>query len=167
MKGFNIFVVMLLLFVHCKPKTSQSNSQAESQDLSETTSFGIDFDTTDVYLAAEMAHSFQELAENDTISTSFKGKVSSVCKTMGCWLKVDMGNDQEIMVKFKSEAFTVPSDIIGKEVLIHGLGFKETISVEDQKHYAKDAQVDNDSLQKIANPSISYSFLADGVKIQE
>jgi len=55
----------------------------------------------------------------------------------------------------------------GREVVLNGLAFASEMSVEDQKHYAKDAGMDQEKIDAIATPKKTYSFIADGVLLKE
>jgi hypothetical protein len=109
---------------------------------------------------------YDGLSTNDTLTTKFVGKVKEVCQAKGCWMKVELSNGNEAMVRFKDYGFFVPRDIAGKNVVVDGLAFVEEMSVEDQKHYAKDAGANEEELSKITTPKKTYGFEASGVLIK-
>lgn len=108
-----------------------------------------------------------ELQTPDSLTVSFTGKVTDVCQMKGCWIKVSLDEGEEIRVTFKDYGFFVPKDITGKEVTLHGTGFIEELSVEDQRHFAKDGGASEEEIQKITSPKVTYSFVADGVLLNE
>ena len=67
-------------------------------------------------------------------NAKLKAKVIDVCQMKGCWMKLDIGNEKEIMVNFKDYSFFVPKNIIGKNVIVSGNAFKRNISIEELKH---------------------------------
>jgi len=69
------------------------------------------------------------------------------------------------MVRFKNYGFFMPSDISEKEVVLNGLAFVEEMSVEDQKHYTRDAGKFADEISKIITPKRTFSFEASGVLV--
>lgn len=71
------------------------------------------------------------------------------------------------MVKFKDYGFFVPKDIEGMEVIVNGIAFVDNMSVEDQKHYAKDAGESHEDIDLIKESKRTYEFEADGVLIRQ
>lgn len=106
---------------------------------------------------------YKELALGDTITTTITAKVTEVCKKKGCWMKLDLNQDQDVMVRFKDYGFFVPEDILGKEVILEGMAFVDQVSVEDQQHYASDAGESKEEIAKITTPKNTYTFQAIGV----
>lgn len=113
----------------------------------------------------------------DEFATAMQGKDSlevklyttakDVCKSKGCWMKVQKADGSLMRVTFKDYGFFVPKDITGKNVIIEGIAFLDTISVEDLKHFAKDGGESEEAIAAITEPEITTSFIAKGVIIQE
>lgn len=93
------------------------------------------------------------------------GKVTSVCKAEGCWLKL-AGKDGDIMVKMKDHAFLVPVSLEGKEIAIKGTGLVKEISVETLQHYAEDAGKSKEEISKIKEPQRQVMLYAEGVVVK-
>ncbi|MEH6408111.1 MAG: DUF4920 domain-containing protein, partial [Leeuwenhoekiella sp.] len=93
--------------------------------------------------------------------------VAEVCKVKGCWMKVDVGTGDMVMIKFKNYGFFVPKDIEQKEVTVHGQAYLEEVSVADQRHLAEDAGKSAEEIEAITDPKKSLAFIADGVRIQD
>ncbi|MBT8271127.1 MAG: DUF4920 domain-containing protein, partial [Bacteroidia bacterium] len=85
----------------------------------------------------------------------------------GCWMKLNLGEGEQVMVRFKDYGFFMPKDIAGKEVIINGFAFVDEMSVSDQKHYAEDAGESEDAIAAITEPKKTYSFEADGVLLKD
>lgn len=103
------------------------------------------------------------LAGKDSLSdVKIVGKVNSVCKKKGCWMKMDMGG-RELMIKFKDYGFFVPKDCDGKTAVIQGKVRKEVIDVAALRHYAEDAGKSKEEIEKITKPEEKYTFEAVGV----
>ena len=78
-------------------------------------------------------------------------------------MKLDIGNEKEIMVNFKDYSFFVPKNIIGKKVVVSGDAFKRNISVDELKHYARDRGEKELAISLIVEPKEIYSLTAKGV----
>jgi hypothetical protein len=99
----------------------------------------------------------------DSINSKMVAKVNEVCQAKGCWMTLNLGDGDEVMVKFKDYGFFVPKDIAGKEVIINGKAFVNEVSVDEQRHYAEDAGKSKEEIALITEPKKTYSFEADGV----
>lgn len=110
---------------------------------------------------------FQNLAVSDSLNTQIQGTITAVCQAKGCWMKVNLADNEEVFVKFKDYGFFVPTDSAGKEVVMNGQAFIEEMSVEDQKHYAMDKGATKEEVAKITKPKKTLRFEADGVRISD
>jgi hypothetical protein len=110
---------------------------------------------------------FDQLAITDTVMTQMTGKIKEVCQAKGCWMNVALDSGDEVFVRFKDYGFFVPKDAADKTVYMNGLAFLEEMSVEDQKHYAKDSGASEVEIAKITEPSHILRFQADGVLIKD
>ena len=99
----------------------------------------------------------------EKFNAKLKAKVTDVCQMKGCWMKLDIGNEKEIMVNFKDYSFFVPKNIIGKKVVVSGDAFKRNISVDELKHYARDRGEEESAISLIVEPKEIYSLTAKGV----
>ena len=99
----------------------------------------------------------------------FEGKISGrvveVCQEKGCWMKVERANSETLMVKFKDYGFFMPKDIVGKEVVLDGEATIKEISVNQQRHYAKDAGKSKEEINSIREPKKELQFVAKGVRV--
>ena len=162
MRNICFFILInMLLFSSCKNDPKQDASQTAYK------SFGEQISAQNALSSEEMMTKYENLKPGDTIEVSFEGKVNSVCKSKGCWMELDLPEEENVMVKFKDYGFFVPMDIEEKEVLIHGKAFVAEVSVEEQRHYAKDNGKPEAEIVKIIQPKRSLSFLADGVLIKK
>ena len=109
----------------------------------------------------------EQLATTDSLSVKVEGTIQEVCQMKGCWMKMDMGNNQSITVKFKDYAFFVPKDAAGKVAVIEGVVRKEVTSVEQLKHLAEDAGKSQEEIDAITEPKEGYTFEAAGVLLKD
>lgn len=173
---YSIITLLFLVFVGCKDakqsdesaentnsetteeQSSTQNSQAESQSF-----FGEEFDFSGSETAVAALEKYKNLKPGDTILTTFTSTVNSVCEKKGCWMRLKLDENEESLVRFKDYGFFVPKDIQGQKAVVHGKLFVEETSVEDLKHYAKDAGKSEQEIAAITEPKLQFSFEADGV----
>lgn len=129
--------------------------------------FGQGFDGTNILDAQEMSVKYQNLSPGDTLQAKFSAKVTEVCQAKGCWMKLQLEDGSQAMVRFKDYGFFVPKDIAGKEVAINGKAFVEEMGVEDQKHFAKDAGKSEIEIARITAPKKTFGFEAEGVLLKQ
>lgn len=171
MKNIAFIVFVSIAFIACK-NTTETNEKEETAKavVEEVTlnyqSFGELITDKEVLTQDEMIEKYQNLKIGDTIAVKFSSKVNSVCQSKGCWMRLDMGNN-ESFVKFKDYAFFMPKDIAGQDVIVDGKAFVEQTSVEDLKHFAKDDGKSQEEIDAITEPKLTLSFLSSGVLIPE
>ncbi len=107
------------------------------------------------------------LDEQDSVAVKVKGTANSSCEKMGCWMRMDAGNGEEMMVKFKDYGFFVPKDLNGETVIIDGYAKREVTLVDELKHYAEDAGKSQAEIDAITEPEQTISYLASGVIIKK
>ena len=167
MKRFNILLVLFLVFVTASAQDSQSDSSDKKVTAEGFFSFGAEINSSATSDTAQMTEKYQALKATDTLQVKFSATVQEVCQSKGCWMKLKLDNGEQTMVRFKDYGFFMPMDIAGKEVIVNGLAYVEEMSVEDQRHYAKDAGKTEDEIEKITSAKKTYSFEADGVLIKD
>ena len=166
MKGFNILLIVFLLITGCKQQPDQQKNAEEVPDDAKMAVFGQEFDPEMARNSNEMFAEFNKLQPSDTLNVAFYGTVTDVCKAKGCWVKVSLADGEEAIVTFKDYGFFVPKDIVGKEIVLSGQSYIEEMSVEDQRHFAKDGGASEEELNQITTPKVTYSFIADGVLVK-
>ena len=114
-----------------------------------------------------MAVHYASMSVGDTIDAKMIAKVDEVCQAKGCWMKLDLPDGEQVMVKFKDYGFFMPKDISGKEVIINGKAFVNEVPVDEQRHYAEDGGATPEEIAKITEPKKTLSFEADGVLLKE
>ncbi len=163
MKNILLIISVLTLFTACKSDVGKQEISADEviEEISYT-SFGANISESDALSKEEMKVLFSTLKPGDTIPVKFKSTVTEVCQSKGCWMKLDLDNE-EAMVKFKDYDFFMPKDLSGKEVVVKGIAFVSEMSVEDQRHFAEDAGESAEEIEEITQPKHTLSFEADGV----
>lgn len=105
-------------------------------------------------------------AGQDSLVVKVKGEALSSCSKKGCWMKVAVGEGEEMRVSFKDYAFFVPKDLQGEEVIFEGVLTQKVNDVETLRHYAKDEGASEEELMQITEPQKEYSFEATGVLLK-
>jgi len=159
MKKIIVIIACGLLLMACK-----ENKTAESKKENMTyASYGEKITDENVISKELAAERFSNLKEGDTINLKFASSINEVCKSKGCWMKLDLGKGKESMVRFKDYGFFVPLDADNKEVIVNGKAFVTKISAREQQHYAKDGGKSEEEIAAITAPKFTYAFEADGV----
>ena len=107
------------------------------------------------------------LSEVDSVHTKIVGTVSSVCQKKGCWLKIDLGDEQMMMVRFYDYGFFLPMDCEGKKIVLEGSAFRTVTTVDELRHYAEDAKKSKEEIESITSDEKVISFEATGVLLYE
>ena len=165
------YLLLLIAFFSCKNETTEAQNTSEivetELETSKYTSFGASITDEDVLKTEKLAANYSDLKLNDTVNLKAKVKVLDVCQAKGCWMIVDLGNNETARVKFKDYAFFMPKDIKGKEVIINGKAFVNEMPVDELQHYAEDAGKSKEEIAAITVPERTFSFEADGVLLED
>ncbi len=156
MKNIGIIIVLLVVFSACKKEEKIAYK-----------SFGKKIEASNFISKEEMKKKFESMEVGDTIDVKFASNINSVCKAKGCWMKLDLGDEKESMVKFKDYGFFVPLNSDKMDVIVNGKAYVTEISVEELQHYAKDAGKSEEEIAEITEPKYTYAFLADGVLLND
>jgi len=151
----------------CKNKSQEDVKNTVKIEKTEYTSFGKEIIADDAVLASSMAAHYKTMNAGDSINSKIIAEVNEVCQAKGCWMRLNLDDENEVMVKFKDYGFFVPKDITGKKVIINGMAFVEEVSVDEQRHYAEDAGKSAEEIASIIETKRTYSFEADGVLVTQ
>ncbi|MBT0608254.1 DUF4920 domain-containing protein [Aequorivita echinoideorum] len=167
MKRIFLMLALAAAVVSCKNEKSEEATQPQAEEMAMNyQSFGDEITDEGVMTKDEMIEKYKSLKTGDTVNVKFTSKVKDVCQNKGCWMNLEMGED-ETMVRFKDYAFFMPKDIAGKDVIVEGKAYVEEMSVEDQRHYAEDGGATEAELAEITEPKRTLAFEANGVLIPE
>jgi hypothetical protein len=121
--------------------------------------FGSAFALKDNKPLGQVLASGKDALPKDAVQVT--GTIDSVCQKMGCWLVVKDGEAQA-RVLMKDHAFTVPTDVKGKPVVVEGTLATRTFSEPEVKHIEKDAGGDP---AKASGERTEFVLTASGIKI--
>lgn len=163
----NTFCLLGLILILAGCRENGQEAISTEKKITDYENFGEDFDTSEIVSAEEMSEKYTRLKAGDTLQVSFEAKVNRVCKMKGCWMVLDLPGDQDPRVSFADYGFFVPKDIEGREAMVSGKAYIEEVSVEDQRHFAKDAGKTDAEISMIRNRQIKLAFVANGVKLKK
>jgi hypothetical protein len=167
--GKNVILLLLAVFVLYSCKNEGANKERKEIEKQDVTylSFGENIKAENSISNAEMAEKYKNLKEGDTLNIKFSAPIKEVCKSKGCWMKLDLGNEQESFVNFKDYGFFMPMNADGREVIVNGKAFVKVTTVDELQHFAKDAGNSEEEISKITEPKYTLAFEADGVLMKE
>ncbi len=130
-------------------------------------SFGDSITAEGVISKEDLLAKFETMKEGDTLDVKFRSEIKDVCQKKGCWMNLALNEEQKTFVRFKDYGFFMPMNAAGSVAIVGGKAFISVESVDELKHYAKDAGKSQAAIDSITEPQISYSFLSNGVLIKE
>lgn len=118
--------------------------------------------------AVAIADVVSQINDNTQVSNvKIKAKIVEVCPNKGCWLKLELPDGNQAMVKMKDYGFFVPLAAKGKTVVIEGEASMKIVSVKELRHYAEDAKKSQSEIDAISQPKKEVNFLAKGIVVVE
>ncbi|MBL4752973.1 MAG: DUF4920 domain-containing protein [Flavobacteriales bacterium] len=111
---------------------------------------------------------FDVLAGNtDTLYVKLKAGISDVSLEDGSWFRINLHNGKRMLVKFKDNAFQIPTDVSGKHVLIEGETYLDNLSEDIRKKLANDAGELQWIIDTVSGAQVHRIFIATSVVITE
>lgn len=166
MKNIVLTFATIALLTSCKEEKKEDlTTNKVAENAVEYAVFGDSISNEGAISAEEMMAKYKDLKEGDTLNVKFTTSIDEVCQKKGCWMTLDLGNEEQAFVKFKDYAFFVPMNAQESEAVVNGKAFVSVISVDELKHYAKDEGKSQEAIDSITEPKVTYSFMADGVLI--
>lgn len=162
-----VLIFSVFAFISCqntenKEETSQSEIKEEVEIT--VTKHGKDISEEGAITVAEF---LSQMEGKDSLFTKITAPINEVCAKKGCWMTLNLGNDNDMRVKFKDYDFFVPKDAGGKIAIVEGFARLDTTSIEELKHYLEDANASQEEIDAITEPEIDFVFEAEGVIIKE
>lgn len=167
MKNIIYCALAFAIIVSCKSNNDQSANKNVAENYQEYTSFGENITANDAISASDMLAHYNSMDEGDSLSLKVTARVDEVCQMKGCWMRLNLEDGRQVMVRFKDYGFFMPKDIAGKEVIVNGRAFIKETSVDEQRHYAEDAGKSENDIAAITEAKKSYAFEADGVLLKQ
>lgn len=162
MKKIGSIALLALFFASCASTDEMGGSG--TGDLGK--SYGpIKVDPSKAISVESMLKNYE--GKSGEMEVTFEGTLTEICAKAGCWVNVDRGNGETFMVRFKDH-FTIPPDTkASTEAYMHGVLFRDTVSVEMLRHFAEDAGKSPAEIEKITEPKYEMGFTADGITLKK
>ena len=167
MKKFILTGLVLTGLIACNQP--QENEEVAAEETVEVTAAEYEYFGDSTMTAADAVPSTELLAYmdgRDSIEAKVAGEVAEVCQKKGCWMSVELDNGESMHVSYNYE-FLLPMNCAGKEMVMQGTAFYDTIPVSHLKHLAEDAGKSEAEIAEITEPKPTLSFLATGVMIKK
>ena len=162
-KNISLLVVAFLIAANCFGQTNKKTAL----NANDYALFGEKFTLDKVMTEKQMLKKYKSLKKGDTLYVKFQSNIKTVCKKKGCWMNIDLTDNNKAFVKFKDYGFFVPLNADGSETIVYGKAFVDEVSVDELKHYAKDGGKSQAEINKIKKPEVTYAFMANGVYIKK
>lgn len=158
---FSILTLTLLWGCNQEQSTAEKEVEVTTSNTEEGKTYGTAFSDAKRISVAQLQEAVQE---QDSLQAVVEGKIASSCQAKGCWMDVKLADNSTMKVTFRDYGFFLPvENLEGKSVVFTGTAKRELISVDDQRHYAKDAGKSESAINSIIEPKEELRFIADGV----
>lgn len=164
MKKTILMAIAVFSMIACKKEEVKEVVELKVENFK---TFGDSISADDVISKEDLLAKYENLKEGDTIEVKFRSEIKDVCQKKGCWMNMSLNDDKNAFVRFKDYGFFMPLNAAGSEAIVNGKAFISVETVDELKHYAKDAGKSQEAIDSITEPKVSYSFLSDGVLIKE
>ena len=175
-----MILALALIALSCKEQTDVKTEEeaaiiaepiAEAEAEAEATqevyaTYGEVITDQNLMAIASVKEQYKNLKSGDSVTVKFKAPIEAVCKSMGCWMRLDIGAEEQVYVKFKDYGFFVPTDSDG-EAIVEGKAFVEETSVDEQQHLAEDGGASAEEIAAITEPKREMKLMANGVLMKK
>ncbi|MCF8368552.1 MAG: DUF4920 domain-containing protein [Bacteroidales bacterium] len=159
-----LFFGILGILFSCNSGVKTPEQTIENEGTSETGIYGDEISSENPINGKDL---LSLMETNDSVWVTMKSRIISNCQHSGCWMDLDLGNNEVIKVTFKDYAFFIPLDSEGKTAIVEGFAKREEIPVDILRHYAEDDGKSQEEIDAITQPEMAYTFEAIGVIIEE
>lgn len=156
-KSFLSIFALALILGCSNPQPHTTANLSPSNALS----FGTPFEAKDSISSSALEAT---IAGQDSVQATLTGEIVQSCRAKGCWMDVKLADNRTMKVTFRDYGFFLPvQDLAGRQVIFTGTAVRQETSVEEQRHYAKDAGKTANEIAAITAPVQELRFIADGV----
>lgn len=169
MKKTALLFLIAGAMVACNSTSNQEQTEAENNNVVETAEvtydyFGDSTFSTDGAIPSDKLIAFME--GKDSVEATVSGTVESVCKKKGCWMNVTVDDGSSMHVTYNYE-FLLPLNCDGREFVMNGYAYYDTIPVSHLKHLAEDAGKSEEEIEQITESKATLAYLATGVMMKK
>ena len=165
MKHYFVLLLVFASLFSCKSEKKEVEETIIKEDIAYA-SFGEEIADEDAISATELYAKYKTMTAGDTLVSKVSASINEVCSKKGCWMKLDLGNEAEVMVRFKDYGFFMPLNAEG-DVIVNGKAYVSETTVNELRHYAEDAGKTQEEIDAITEPEITFAFEADGVLLKQ
>lgn len=163
MKRILAVAAVIILVAFSASAQSKNKGKAKGKSKSKDTTYGATITKDGAFDVHALPGKMKGQAALDV---KIKGTVVAVCQVKGCWMTTDLGNGKTMRIRFKDYAFFMPKDGDGRTFYAQGRASWDTTSVAQLRHYAEDAGKPKEEIEKITEPAVEITFLAEGVILE-
>lgn len=157
-----IYLFLIAGLTSCSFFTNQE-AEVEEDNAPEQTTYGANVEENK---AIDIRTMMKQLEGKDSAYVAVKGEITATCKMKGCWMKIQLPDENEMRVSFKDYSFFVPKEgVEGKTAVFEGYVKRSVISEEERRHFARDEGKSEEEINSISGVEEKLSFVADGVII--
>ncbi len=157
MKFLKIAVIMLVVFALTGCSQKKDNAVVEKQNLGEAITI------TEVTPLADMMATPADYIGKEVL---VEGTVNGGCQHSHCWISLDLGNEERLIVAAEDKSFIFPDGVVGKTARIQGmltvLGQPKHDHAEGDDHEGHDHE-GGEAGHECVNPT--YVFAPKGLEI--
>ena len=167
MKKFILGTFALIAMVACNTNTPTEENAENAEEVATAAAyeyFGDSTMTPDGAIPSTELIAFMD--GRDSVEAKVAGTIAEVCQKKGCWMSVEVDNGKDMHVSYNYE-FLLPMNSAGKEMVMQGYAYTDTIPVSHLRHLAQDAGKSQEEIDAITEPKVTLSFLATGVMIKK
>ncbi len=152
---YRLFLCVLALgiFLGCG-----ANNQIEE----EWNYYGAEITKNDVITVSRAVEQIENLIDQPVV---VRGTIKQVCQTRGCWMVVEE-EGKTVRVRFADYGFFVPWESAGKEARMQGALNIQTVSEEQARHWAEEADDPEVKPEDIHGDQEVIRLMATGVAIK-
>lgn len=144
------YILLVILLVSCAPSEPAVTWEV----------FGAEITADQAIPVSDVIDQF---SMDHEVPFKISGTLHQVCAEKGCWSKLQTEDGRMVRMTFKDYGFFLPTDAASRQVIAEGVGLRKETSVEELRHYAKDAKKSDEEIASITEPKIEYLFEAAGV----
>jgi hypothetical protein len=106
MKKLLLILSILLLAISCTKKETKIESKPTYA------SFGEKITEENAVSKEVLLEKYKTLKIGDTLAIKVTSKINEICQNKGCWMTLDLVNNETAFVKFNEYVFFVPNTLI-------------------------------------------------------
>lgn len=123
-KKFILFTAVLLIFSAC---TENKKTRLHAvENIKGQAVYGDSIREGNVFDLGALETLMQKQEKADM---RLKGVIADVCPGKGKWVTMKMPNGEAVRVTFRGNSFAVPQSVKGKEVLLNGYAYRDTVAL--------------------------------------